>query len=592
MASDPQDEFIDKSALPDADETETEYAAPPIIGTLRHCKNCGRERIELIDKNGITDSGFKTWKWAQTCDNCKRNDCFEYRPIRLGDNVLETENETLAEYSPKNKESLPEIQKMESMEEWRTLVKSKYDDLKSVIESNLPQLWLAIDFILSIKCIMNIQNVTLPWFGILLGRPSSLKTAGIEALRDTPGTFYVDIFTPASFISNSTSVAKDKLKDIDMLPRIKNQLFLVSELSSMFTKKDEQLQETLGIFTRLADGHGLKTHTGAHGERVYRDIYFNLVGAAVDIPYKVYGLLGYLGPKLYFLRMPKMNKTEDDLLDEMYQDEYPLRFKRVQNALNDYLNVYASCPDMEFEKESKLSRIVWSKNDDRHTSRLIARTAMLLSHLRAVVKTLGETAGHGGTDYAYATAIKEEPGRAVTQLRNLARGHALSQGRTHITMEDLPLIIKVVLSTASIDRVNVFDLLIAHKGQLTTTIIEDSLNMSSPTARKTMTELKAIELVEMSEVDAKNHELQIKLKDGFRWFLGEDFAKLREGFIPTDNTEFMKNEDNRKSSLKEKTPPSHERPTQPGPPLVQRCTRCGKDIEAFYMKTHHCETGG
>ncbi len=88
---------------------------------------------------------------------------------------------------------------------------------------------------------MNIQGVTLPWFGILLGRPSSLKTAGIQALSDTPGTFFTDIFTPKAFVSNNTAVSKDRLKDIDMLPKIKNKLFLVSELSSMFTKKDEEV---------------------------------------------------------------------------------------------------------------------------------------------------------------------------------------------------------------------------------------------------------------------------------------------------------------------------------------------------------------
>jgi hypothetical protein len=125
----------------------------------------------------------------------------------------------------------PQIPKMKSMEEWRTLTKEKYDALKKVIDANLPQLWLAIEFILAIKSIMNIAGVTLPWFGILLGRASSLKTAGIEALRNTPGTLYTDIFTAKAFVSNSTAVSKDKLKDIDLLPKIKDKLFLVSELS-------------------------------------------------------------------------------------------------------------------------------------------------------------------------------------------------------------------------------------------------------------------------------------------------------------------------------------------------------------------------
>src|SRR6266542_3620662 len=75
-------------------------SAPPIVGTRKYCKNCRTERVELIDKNGITDSGFNTWKWAQICEHCKRNDSLEYLPIRLGENLLETVNEALSESRP------------------------------------------------------------------------------------------------------------------------------------------------------------------------------------------------------------------------------------------------------------------------------------------------------------------------------------------------------------------------------------------------------------------------------------------------------------------------------------------------------------
>ena len=111
----------------------------------------------------------------------------------------------------KDPELFPPIQKMESMDEWRNVVKEKYDNLEKVVKDNLPSLWLAIEFVLSIKSIMNIAGVTLPWFGIILGRASSLKTAAIEMLRDTLNTFYTDIFTPKAFVSNSTAVSKDKL---------------------------------------------------------------------------------------------------------------------------------------------------------------------------------------------------------------------------------------------------------------------------------------------------------------------------------------------------------------------------------------------
>ena len=47
---------------------------------------------------------------------------------------------------------------------------------------------------------------------------------------------------------------------------------------------------------------------------------FVLAGASVDIPYKVYKVLGYLGPKLYFLRLPKEVKSELERLANMKEN--------------------------------------------------------------------------------------------------------------------------------------------------------------------------------------------------------------------------------------------------------------------------------
>ncbi len=65
--------------------------------------------------------------------------------------------------------------------------------------------------------------------------------------------------------------------------------------------------------------------------------------------------------------------------------------------------------------------------------------------------------------------------RANRILGNLARGHALSQGRNYITMADMPLLANVALSTAPIYRVAVFDLLLKKNGRLETSDIMDGL---------------------------------------------------------------------------------------------------------------------
>lgn len=105
---------------------------------------------------------------------------------------------------------------------------------------------------------------------------------------------------------------------------------------------------------------------------------------------------------------------------------------------------------------------IWNCDKDEELARRYTiRLGQLLAHLRGVIPTL-HTKDSQGSDYAYGIATIEEPDRAITQLRNLSRGHALSQGRNYVTsLQDIPILIKVVLSTASIERVTIFDILIA-----------------------------------------------------------------------------------------------------------------------------------
>jgi hypothetical protein len=96
------------------------------------------------------------------------------------------------------------------------------------------------------------------------------------------------------------------------------------------------------------------------------------------------------------------------------------------------------------------------------------------------------------------------------------------------------------------------DLLLAYKGTMTTSQIADSLNISSPTALRTMTELKALGLVQMTNGDS-NAPAQITLDPQFNWIFDKQFLELRKGFVPSDNSEYMA------KTRKEKLPPSNEK---------------------------------
>lgn len=254
----------------------------------------------------------------------------------------------------------------DSAEDWQLQLVSKYQNLRNTCNDNLPGLWDSLEFELAIQKILNIADCTLPFAGIVLGRPSSLKTVGIELFRMWHSVFYTDSFSAKSMVSHSTAVKKEELAKIDMLPKIKNKYLLTPELSPTFAKKDDDLIEILGILTRILDGHGYESDTGAHGHRGYNEpIMFVWAGAAVDIPYKVHKYLGTLGPKLYFLSLPNNPHSESDYYNNLDLD-FGDKLARIRAALFDYLQWFESCPDMELDKESGLQKMTWdfSKNEE------------------------------------------------------------------------------------------------------------------------------------------------------------------------------------------------------------------------------------
>lgn len=243
--------------------------------------------------------------------------------------ILDTDNkEVIAcssnERSKEIQEVLADIEKARAdnknvmLDEWQEKLREKYNHLLAVVNRNLPNLWPALEFELSIQKILNIKDCTLPFAGIILGPPSSLKTQVIELLRNWPHTFYTDNFSAKSFVSHTTAVKKEQLAQIDLLPKIKNKCFLTPELAPTFSAKDDDLLQILGIMTRILDGNGYESDSGAQGHRGYSgEMMFTWIGAAVDIPHKVHKYLATLGPKLYFLR-PQLvlHKTEDDYMDQ------------------------------------------------------------------------------------------------------------------------------------------------------------------------------------------------------------------------------------------------------------------------------------
>jgi hypothetical protein len=143
-----------------------------------------------------------------------------------------------------------------------------------------------------------------------------------------------------------------------MLPKIKDKYFLCSEMSPTFMKKEDELNEIISVLTRILDGQGLTTDSGSCGQRGYEGEYmFTWLGAAVDIPYRAHKLMASIGPKLYFLRLPRTNKTLDELVAAMDKVDFIPKVNKIRTALLEYLEWFDRCPVSE-DSEQVVRQII------------------------------------------------------------------------------------------------------------------------------------------------------------------------------------------------------------------------------------------
>ena len=109
----------------------------------------------------------------------------------------------------------------------------RFEKLHQVVEDNIPDLWVGLEFELSCLRVLNIHGCTLPIIAIILGRAAGGKTQVISLLRQWPYAYYTDTHSAKSWITHTTSVKEpEDLEKIDMLPRVKNKIFCTPGMGS------------------------------------------------------------------------------------------------------------------------------------------------------------------------------------------------------------------------------------------------------------------------------------------------------------------------------------------------------------------------
>jgi hypothetical protein len=313
----------------------------------------------------------------------------------------------------------------------------------------------------------------------LEGPPSSQKTTVVDFLAGADDKVYrSDKFTPKSFVSHAASISRERLNEVDLLPRIRHKLFLVPELAPLFGLRNEDLLENFSILTRVFDGSGLSTDSGIHGQRGHTgDYLFAWLGCTTPIEHRVWKTMGKLGSRLLFLEMPNEEQTAADLVKDVAGGEaYRERVERCREVVADFLVTL-------WREAGGIRGVAWDRAADPQELMLrLAGYAKALTRLRGTICVWREGAGDEES-YNFSTPIIEQPHRALSLLYALARGHALVHGRSQLSEQDLPLVARAALESTPNDRRAVMKILLRNGGTATTGDVEQALRCSAPTAR-------------------------------------------------------------------------------------------------------------
>ena len=71
----------------------------------------------------------------------------------------------------------------------------------------------------------------------LYGGPGSGKSTVITLISSLPDAYSLDNFTPKSWVSHYSAKKDENLKDSDLLPKIKDKIFLTPDLAPLFSIK-------------------------------------------------------------------------------------------------------------------------------------------------------------------------------------------------------------------------------------------------------------------------------------------------------------------------------------------------------------------
>lgn len=390
-------------------------------------------------------------------------------------------------------------------------------EVNPIIQKYYPGLLKPLHACLAVFATLSLKNRTKPLSLIFEASSGFGKTAVLQMTfpyRDSKGNVsklevYVyrsDKFTPKSFVSHAANVKKKDLKDVDLLPRIKNKILVTKELAPIFRGREQDLKENFSILISVLDGKGFTSDSGTMGQRGYQEpIIFNWIGATTPLPVSTHRMMSQLGTRLLFYEVPSIELTEDELFAYAQRDNAGKAEIECNIAVNNFLlGFFKLNPTGSIESDSIIIPSDLSKQ--------LVRWAMFLVKARAEVIYDKVFSGE-----AIAAGKPEGPFKVIDYFKELARGHALIHGRMEVNPSDIDLVSHIAISSVPIHLRSVIKELRISEYVDTSKCME-LCDVSPPTARKYLQELDVLGIAKLIDGSPKTNEAdKITLTEEFQW---------------------------------------------------------------------------
>lgn len=379
------------------------------------------------------------------------------------------------------------------------------DAWREVIEKNFPDLVPAAETCLSVVAQLLMRNVHNCFALVLVDAPSSGKTICLNFFVGLEELIYTtDNFSPAALVSHAANKKTKDLEEIDMLPKIRFKTLVIRELAGLFSEREDILHTKLGILTRVLDGEGWLGESGVHGGRGYQgDYLFMFLGASTPISYRVWKQMRVAGHRLFFLGTHIEKPTKEQLVAQVMGTDFKTKERACKKATHEFLRtLWGKYPD----------GIEWDcKGDNEEAIKWIADIADFTALMRgdvAVYKDKNEMATYENTRPEI-----EHSNRAMQAYTNLARGHALVCGREKLSMEDVPLVLRIALDTAQDPLPELILTLLRSGGMANLDVIQKSLRCGREKAKREAHKLVALGICE-SDMDFDDASMDLPSFDG------------------------------------------------------------------------------